>query len=232
MAYIVTTFYKFFPFSDYLNYRNDIRDFLASMGITGNLLLASEGVNGTLCGSREAVDATYDYFSTLPIGALEVKESEAEHSAFRRLKVRLKKELISLGRPANAMGKVGTYVEASEWNELIAREGVTLLDSRNDYELEHGTFEGAINPNIDDFKQLPDYIEKTLSEDKTKPIATFCTGGIRCEKLTAYLLEEGYQEVYHLKGGILQYLKDMPKEQSKWQGECFVFDDRITVGHE
>ena len=232
MSYIVTTFYKFFPFPDYFHHRDAIKQFLSQQEIQGNVLLAAEGINATISGKREAVDAMYAFFKTLPIGELEVKESDSETVPFRRLKIRLKKELISLGKPANAMGKVGEYMDAGQWNELLARGDVVLLDTRNDYELEHGTFEGATNPDIDDFKQLPEFIETKLGASKDQPIATFCTGGIRCEKLTAYLIEEGYEQVYHLKGGIIQYLKDTPKEQSKWQGKCFVFDDRIAIDHE
>ena len=232
MSYIVTTFYKFFAFPDYFHHRDTMKQFLSEREIQGNVLLAAEGINATVAGTREAIDAMYALFNTLPIGELEVKESVSDAVPFRRLKIRLKKELISLGKPANAMGKVGEYLDAEQWNELIAREDVVLLDSRNDYEFEHGTFEGATNPNIDDFKQLPEFIETKLSADKDQPIATFCTGGIRCEKLTAYLLEEGYSKVYHLKGGIIQYLKDTPEAASKWQGKCFVFDDRIAVGHD
>ena len=230
MAYIVSTFYKFFSFPDYFEHRGALTAFMAERGMVGNVLLAAEGINATVCGTRQAVDELYEYFKTLPIGEVEVKESEADAPSFRRLKIKLKKELISLGKPANAMCKVGEYVDSERWNELISNPDTIVLDSRNDYEFDHGTFEGAINPKIDDFKQLPAFI-KQLGPDKEKPIATFCTGGIRCEKLTAYLLDEGYKNVYHLKGGIIQYLKDMPEAESKWQGKCFVFDDRIAVGH-
>ena len=232
MTYIITTFYKFFSFPDYFEHRQEVKDFMASQEIHGNVLLAAEGINGTVSGSREAIDALYDYFKTSAIGEVPVKESESESPPFRRLKIKLKKELISLGKPANAMGKVGEYVDSEEWNELISRPDTILLDTRNDYELEHGTFEGAVDPKIDDFKQLPEFIEKHYGDKKDQPIATFCTGGIRCEKLTAYLLEEGYEKVYHLNGGIIKYLEDMPKEKTKWEGKCFVFDDRIAIGHE
>lgn len=231
MTYIVSTFYKFFVFPDYFEYRNDLKSFFDEHEILGNVLLAAEGINATVCGSREAIDAMYAFFKTTPIGTLEVKENTTDTKAFRRMKVKLKKELISLGKPANAMGNVGEYLDYKQWNELISQPDTVLLDTRNDYELEHGTFEGAINPNIDDFKQLPEFIEKK-QVDKDQPIATFCTGGIRCEKLTAYLLEEGYTKVYHLNGGIIKYLQDTPKDESKWQGKCFVFDDRIAVGPE
>lgn len=231
MTYIISTYYKFFPFPDYFENRGQLQEFMSAQGIMGNVLLAAEGINATVCGSREAMDAMYAFFKTQPIGEIEAKESSSDVPAFRRLKIKLKKELISVGKPANAMEHVGQYVDAQQWNELISREDVILLDTRNNYELEHGTFEGAIDPNIEDFKQLPEFIEKKLGADKQKPIATFCTGGIRCEKLTAYLLDEGYTNVYHLKGGIIKYLQDVPEEQSKWQGKCFVFDDRIAVGH-
>lgn len=230
MAYIVTTFYKFFTFPDYFEYRAEVKSILAQQDIMGNVLLAAEGINGTVCGTRAAIDAMYAAFAALPIGALDAKESQNDTPAFRRLKIRLKKELISLGKPANAMGKVGQYVEPEQWNALISKPGTIVLDTRNDYELEHGSFEGAIDPKIEDFKQLPQFIAAHVG-DKDQPIATFCTGGIRCEKLTAYLLEEGYHNVYHLKGGIIKYLQEVPEAESKWQGKCFVFDDRIAVGH-
>lgn len=232
MTYIISTYYKFFPFPDYFEYRGQIKDFMNEHEILGNILIASEGINATVCGSREAINTMYAFYKTLPIGEFEYKESSSGHQAFRRVKVRLKKELISLGRPANAMGEVGEYLDAADWNALISNPDTIILDTRNDYELEHGTFEGAVNPNVEDFKQLPEFIERHYGDKKDVPMATFCTGGIRCEKLTAYLKAEGYEKVYHLKGGIIKYLQDTTEETSKWRGKCFVFDDRIAVGHE
>ncbi len=226
--YIVTTFYKFFPFTDYISCKTPLLQLFRSQGIKGTVLLADEGINGTISGTRAAVDAFYAWCEKGAVGTLEVKESETAEPPFKRGRVKLKKELISLGRPAHPRAGVGTYLDSKAWNDLIANPNTIVLDTRNDYELELGTFKGAINPRIHNFRELPDYIETHLT-DKTAPIATFCTGGIRCEKLTAYMKEQGYQNIYHLKGGILQYLKDTPKDESLWEGKCFVFDERIGV---
>ncbi len=231
--YIVSTFYKFFPFPNYFEHRREIKNAMLANELWGNVLIADEGINATVAGPRAGIDALYDFFRNHPdIGAVEAKESLSETQPFKRAKVRLKKELISLGAPANPMSGVGTYVDSKRWNELIANPETIVLDTRNIYELEHGTFERAIDPKIQDFKQLPKFIEEQLADKKDAPIATFCTGGIRCEKLTAFMREQGFKNVYHLKGGILQYLMDTPEAESKWQGKCFVFDSREAVGHE
>lgn len=231
--YVVSTFYKFFPFPNYFEFRREIKNTLLAGGLLGNVLIADEGINATVAGERAGMDSLYAYFKSHPdIGEVQVKESLSEIQPFKRAKVRLKKELISLGAPASPMQGVGAYVSAKEWNALIENPETIVLDTRNIYELEHGTFERAIDPKIQDFKQLPKFIEEQLGDKKDAPIATFCTGGIRCEKLTAFMREQGYSNVYHLQGGILQYLKDIPKSESKWQGKCFVFDGREAVGHE
>ena len=224
----VSTFYKFLSFPDYVAARSALRALLAAHGIKGTVLLADEGINGTLAGTREGLDAFYAWCAEGPIGPLVVKESEGVAAPFKRLKVKLKKELISLGRPADPRAGVGTALAPAEWNALIQRPETIVLDARNAYEVAHGTFRGAINPNTRNFKELPRFIEATL-KDKNAPLATFCTGGIRCEKLTAYLRAEGYTNVYQLKGGILAYLKAVPANENVFEGSCFVFDERETV---
>lgn len=232
MTYVVSAFYKFFPFPNYFLHRAALKRLLNEHGIQGTILLAPEGINGTVAGGREAIDALHAWFSQHPeIGPIEVKEHYHDVLPFKKTKVRLKKELISLGAPANPMRTVGDYVEAKDWNDLISDPETILIDTRNDYEIEHGTFKGAVNPHIEDFKELTRYVKTCLEQAKDRPIATFCTGGIRCEKFTAYLKEQGFERVYHLKGGILTYLMEVPQQESLWEGECFVFDERVSVGH-
>lgn len=227
----VSAFYKFFPFPGYIAHRAPLKRLMQAERIKGTILLASEGINGTVAGSAEAIAALHHYFSSQhDIGEIAAKESHAETMPFVRAKVRLKKELISLGAPANPNREAGKYVPPAEWNALISQPDTIVLDARNDYEVEVGTFLNARNPETKNFKQLPGFVRERLP-DKSASIATFCTGGIRCEKLTAYLKEQGYEHVYHLQGGILKYLEEIPKEESLWQGECFVFDEREAVGH-
>lgn len=229
---VVSAFYKFFPFPDYFLQRTAAKELLNQYGVKGTLLLASEGVNGTVAGSREAIDALNAWFAAHPdIGVVATKESFTDSMPFSKMKVKLKKELISLGAPAHPMAAVGEYIDPQAWNELISNPETIVLDTRNDYEVEMGSFKGAINPHIKNFKQLAAYTREQLAAMKERPVATFCTGGIRCEKYTAYLVEQGFKHVYHLKGGILKYLEEIPEEKSLWEGSCFVFDDRIAVGH-
>lgn len=229
---VLAALYHFVPLPDFEALRPVYKERMIEAGIKGTILLTPEGVNGTISGTREAIDAFLAFLKTdVRFTGLEHKESYFDRHPFGRTKVKLKKETISLGKPANPAEKVGTYVTPEEWNALISDPETLLLDSRNTYETHLGTFKGAIDPRIDRFKQLPDYIEQHLDPEKHKKIATFCTGGIRCEKLTAYLIDQGFEEVYHLKGGILKYLEDVPKEQSLWEGECYVFDERVGVGH-
>ena len=199
----------------------------------GTLLLAREGINGTIAGSDESIDAVLAHVRTLPgCSNIEVKESRSNTMPFHRTKVRLKKEIVTMGQPdLDPLSGVGTYVDPQDWNALIADPEVLLIDTRNDYEVAIGTFEGAVDPKTKSFRDFPDYIKAYYDPAKHKKVAMFCTGGIRCEKSTAYLREQGFEEVYHLKGGILKYLEEVPQEQSLWQGECFVFDDRVTVNH-
>jgi UPF0176 protein len=231
MTIVVAALYHFFDFPHFDQMQVVMRTRLEQLGIKGSLLITSEGINGTLAGSRTAIDGMLAYLKNdIVKGDIEHKESYCDFQPFQRTKVRLKKETISIGEPA-PLDKRGKYVTAQEWNALIADPDTIVIDTRNNYEVYLGTFDKAINPNIRKFKQLPDYVRETLDPKKHKKIATFCTGGIRCEKFTAWMANEGFEEVYHLQGGILKYLEEIPPEESKWQGECYVFDDRIAVGH-
>ncbi len=229
--YVVAAFYHFFDFPDFEEKRLPLLAFLKERDIKGSILVANEGINGTVAASRQAIDELLAHLRTNIVrGEFEHKESFSEKHPFIRSKVRLKKETISLGVPTNPKNP-GIYLNSKEWNELLSDPETIVLDSRNSYETHLGTFKNAIIPNIANFKQLPDFIDTTLAAKKKARIATFCTGGIRCEKLTAWMKEEGYENVYHLKGGILKYLEEVPQEQSLWEGECYVFDKRVAVGH-
>ena len=230
MSYVVITFYHFFNFAEFEQKHAELKSEMLKLDIKGSLLIASEGINGTLSGTRENIDAYILYLKThITKGEFECKESTYERQPFGRAKVRLKKEAISFGAPIKS--KPGTYVEARDWNALINNPDVVLLDTRNDYEVHIGTFKDALNPNIRNFKELRDFVRKALKPAEHKKIATYCTGGIRCEKFSAWLLDQGFAEVYQLKGGILKYLEEIPQAQSQWQGECYVFDDRVALGH-
>lgn len=237
MSFKVAALYQFVSLPDFRELREPLRARLADLGIRGSLLLAHEGVNGTLAGTPEAIDACIDELRHGALFAgrldnLELKFSAADTMPFGRLKVRLKKEIVTLGDPStDPTARVGTYVDAAEWNELIRRDDVLVLDTRNAFEVEFGTFDGAVDPKLSKFSDFRTFAESRLDPAKDRKIAMFCTGGIRCEKASAYLLARGFGEVYHLKGGILQYLEDIPEGESLWRGECFVFDDRIALGH-
>jgi UPF0176 protein len=213
--------------------RDPLLTLAKSKGVTGTLLLAHEGINGTIAGSREGIDAMLAHIRALPGCAdLEWKESTAEDQPFARMKVKLKKEIVTLGQPdVDPRAKVGHYVEPEDWNDLIRSPDVALIDTRNDYEVAIGTFEGAVDPETASFREFPAWWEANKDRFHNKRIAMFCTGGIRCEKSTNYLLGLGIEDVYHLKGGILKYLEEVPAEDSTWEGECFVFDGRVSVGH-
>lgn len=231
MPFIVVALYHFFDFAQFEQQRPQLLAELKRLGIKGSLLIAPEGINGTLAGTREAMDAFLQFLKTdIVKGDFEHKESPCDEQPFGRAKVRLKKETISLGEPVS-LGSRGKYVDASQWNALIADPETIVIDVRNDYEVHLGTFEGARNPATRTFKQMPDYARRELEGMQHKKIATFCTGGIRCEKFTAWLVEQGFEDVFHLRGGILKYLEEVPEAQSKWQGECYVFDERVAVGH-
>ena len=235
--YLVTALYHFVNIDQFKSFQQPILDFCKANDIKGTLLLAREGINGTIAGLSEAITKFHHYikYDPLFLGAFENidhKESWASSNPFYRMKVKLKKEIVTLGVPGISPKKnVGQYVDPLDWNNLISDPNTILVDTRNDYEYDIGTFKNAINPNTKTFRDFPEYVKKNLGGQKNKKIAMFCTGGIRCEKATSLLLDEGFDEVYHLKGGILKYLEKVPKEESLWEGECFVFDQRVSVKH-
>ncbi|QVL30601.1 rhodanese-related sulfurtransferase [Telmatocola sphagniphila] len=225
-------FYHFFDFADFASHRTPLRDFLLEKEIKGTILLASEGINGTVAGSRESIDALLTKLRSLPgLGQLVHKESLHNTQPFQRTKVRLKKETIAFGKPIAPEVLAETYRTPRQWNDLIQSPDVLVLDTRNDYEVELGSFQGAVDPKIPTFKALVQYVEEHLDPAKHTKIATYCTGGIRCEKFASYLKSKGFPEVYQLQGGILKYLEEIPDEESLWKGHCFVFDERVGVGH-
>jgi UPF0176 protein len=199
--------------------------------VRGTLLLAYEGINGTIAGSRNAIDKVLEWLRSDPrLTDIDHKESFTDNIPFNRAKVKLKKEIVTMGvQGIDPKRIVGTYVNPKDWNALISDPDVILVDTRNDYEFKVGTFKNAINPNTVSFREFPRFVSENLHPEKHKKVAMFCTGGIRCEKSTAYLKEQGFDEVYHLKGGILKYLEEVPAEDTLWEGECFVFDERVTV---
>lgn len=229
----VSAMYHFVRLNDYADYRQPLLDFMEAEGIRGTLLLASEGINGTVAGRPEAIEQLLGWIKSRgPFANLSHKESFCDEMPFYRTKVKLKKEIVTMGvEGIDPLNVVGTYVKPEDWNALISDPDVVLVDTRNEYEVAIDTFENALNPHTQTFREFPDYVKQNLDPAKHKKVAMFCTGGIRCEKSTAYLKEQGFNEVYHLEGGILKYLEEVPETQSKWQGECFVFDNRVTVKH-
>ena len=228
---VVAALYQFTKFADHGSLRGPLQAVCDTNGVKGSLLLAHEGINGTIAGTRTGIYAVLAAIRALP-GCSEHKESFADDIPFLRMKVKLKKEIVTLGVPSvDPTAHVGHYVDPVAWNDLIAQDDVVVIDTRNDYEVEIGTFEGAVDPATKSFGEFPDWWEKNKARFHNKRVAMFCTGGIRCEKSTNYLLGEGIEDVYHLKGGILKYLEEVPAENSKWNGECFVFDSRVSVGH-
>jgi UPF0176 protein len=233
----VAAFYQFVPLPDFRDLRQPLRDLCAGLRLKGSVLLAHEGINGTLAGSGEAVA---DLVTAIRQGELfdgrldklEPKFSTASAMPFRRLKIRLKKEIVTLGdAETDPTRQVGVYVDPADWNELIGAPDTLLIDTRNAFEVVLGTFEGAVDPGIRSFGQFKDFASRQLDPAKHRKIAMFCTGGIRCEKASSYLLSLGFAEVYHLKGGILNYLERIPEAESRWRGECFVFDERVALSH-
>ena len=231
--YTVAALYHFTRFDDPVALKDPLLALAKSQGVRGTLLLAREGINGTIAGPRAGIDAVLAHVRALPGCAdLEWKESTAEEEPFARMKVRLKREIVTMGQPdVDPRARVGHYVDPADWNELILSPDVAVIDTRNDYEVAIGTFEGAIDPETKSFGEFPDWWEQNKDRFHNKRIAMFCTGGIRCEKSTNYLLGQGVEEVYHLKGGILKYLEEVPEDQSTWNGDCFVFDGRVSIGH-
>lgn len=229
----VAALYRFASLPDWRDLREPTAEFCMARGIRGTLLLAHEGINGTVAGSPEAIDDLMDYLNgILPLKGIEAKFSTASAMPFHRMKVRLKREIVTMGvEDLDPVDNAGTYVEAHEWNELIADPGTIVIDTRNDYEVALGTFQRAIDPKTGSFRQFPDWVKVRHNELAGRKVAMFCTGGIRCEKATAYVRSLGIDDVYHLKGGILKYLEDVPQEESLWEGECFVFDERVSVVH-
>ncbi|MBW4560537.1 MAG: rhodanese-related sulfurtransferase [Mojavia pulchra JT2-VF2] len=230
---VVATLYKFVSLPDFAEKREPLLSYCQQQGIKGTILLAQEGVNGTIAGSRQAVDSVLEFLRSDPrLADIEHKESYAETPPFERMKVRLKSEIVTLGLPeVDPNEQVGTYVSPEEWNDLISDPEVTVIDTRNDYEVNIGSFKGAKNPQTHSFREFPDYVSHNLDPNKHKKVALFCTGGIRCEKASSFMLSQGFAEVYHLKGGILKYLEEVPAQESLWEGECFVFDERVAVRH-
>ncbi len=230
---IVAALYKFTSFPDPAALRGPLLSLCEAQGVKGTVLLAGEGINGTIAGTRAGIDAVLAHIRALPGCAdLEWKESTAEAMPFGRMKVRLKREIVTMGVPGtDPRAIVGTYVEPTEWNDLISAPDVAVIDTRNDYEVAIGTFRGAVDPSTESFRDFPAWWDANKDRFHNKRIAMFCTGGIRCEKSTAFLKAQGVDEVYHLKGGILKYLEEVPEDQSLWDGGCFVFDERVAVGH-
>jgi UPF0176 protein len=233
----VAALYRFTRFDDFASLRAPLERICRQQGVHGTLLLALEGINGTIAGSAAGIDAVLDHIRALPdCGELDVKFSTASEMPFHRMKVRLKREIVTMGQPGlDPRASVGTYVDPQDWNALISAPDTIVIDTRNDYEVEVGTFEGAIDPKTSSFRDFPEWFrrerERLIGAGKQPKVAMFCTGGIRCEKSTAFLKQEGVEDVFHLKGGILKYLETVPEEDSLWRGECFVFDQRVTIGH-
>ena len=232
-SFVIVALYRFTRFPDFESFRAPLLELMLSHDVRGTLLLANEGINGTIAGSREGVNTIIasikndDRFKSL-----ETKESHSASNPFYRSKVKLKKEIVTMGvEGIDPTQSAGAYVDPAKWNSLIDDPEVLLLDTRNEYEIEIGTFENAVNPKTGSFREFPEYVEKYLDPIRHKKIAMFCTGGIRCEKSTAFLKQKGFEEVYHLKGGILKYFEEVAAEDTKWKGECFVFDNRVTVNH-
>lgn len=232
-TYVVAALYQFTPVADPGALRAPLRELMDRHGIKGTLLLADEGINGTVAGDRHGIDALLAWLrEDARFPGLTHKESFAEAMPFKRAKVRLKREIVTMGVPGiDPLHTVGTYIDPADWNALIDDPDVTLIDTRNGYEVALGTFRGAADPDTDSFREFPQYVDENLDPARHPKVAMFCTGGIRCEKATAYLKQRGFKDVFHLRGGILKYLEEVPPEQSRWDGECYVFDDRVSVGH-
>jgi UPF0176 protein len=230
---VVATFYKFVPVKDAEVLREALLKLCSDNEVCGTILLAEEGINSTIAGSRLGVDAVLNFLrADSRFNDLSIKESFADSIPFKRMKVRVKQEIVTFKvEGINPNELVGTYVEPKDWNDLISDPDVVVIDTRNDFEAQVGTFKGAINPQTESFHEFPDFVEARLNPQQHKKVAMFCTGGIRCEKATGYMLQQGFEEVYHLNGGILRYLENVSPDESLWDGECFVFDERVAVNH-
>ncbi|MEM6980836.1 MAG: rhodanese-related sulfurtransferase [Planctomycetota bacterium] len=235
---LVAALYRFTALPEYASLQSPLRSAMQQAGIRGSLLLAREGINGTISGRPVALRQFISDLQSMVVGTrtpladLDVKWSICSAPPFRKAKVRLKREIVTMGvDDVDPTCVVGTYVDAHDWNAIVDDPDITLIDTRNDYEVAIGTFEGAVSPGTQSFREFPDFVDDELANHRSSAIAMFCTGGIRCEKSTAYLKQRGYHTVYHLRGGILKYLELIPQSQSRWRGECFVFDHRVSVGH-
>jgi UPF0176 protein len=233
MTFHVAALYRFTTLSDYVKLREPLQDMCDLVGAKGTLLLAQEGINGTIAGPKQSIDAIISFLRADPrLNDLDVKFSNAAEMPFYRMKVRLKREIVTMGVEGVDPNKtVGTYVNPSEWNDLITDPDTILIDTRNDYEVGIGTFKGAVNPETSTFREFPAWVDANREKINKPKVAMFCTGGIRCEKASSFMLENGFDDVYHLKGGILKYLETQDEKSSLWEGDCFVFDQRVAVTH-
>jgi len=233
-AITICALYKFVRLEHFEALRAPLLAKMTSLEVKGTLLLAAEGINGTIAGSQASIEQVLAFLAQdANLANISHKESYTDENPFHRTKVKLKKEIVTMGiEGIDPNQVVGTYVKPKDWNALISDPDVLLVDTRNDYEVEIGTFKGALNPDTETFREFPQYVKDNLDKNKHKKVAMFCTGGIRCEKSTAYLKEQGFEEVYHLEGGILKYLEEVPSKETLWQGECFVFDGRVAVNHD
>jgi len=231
---VVTALYHFVRLENYKEIRQPLLDVMLVNNVRGTLLLANEGINGTIAGKRDGINKVLDWLrQDSRLSDFDSKDSFTDSMPFYRTKVKLKKEIVTMGiEGIDPKLKVGRYVKPEDWNALISDPETILIDTRNDYEYQIGTFEHAVNPDTNTFREFPKYVKDNLNPKKHKKVAMFCTGGIRCEKSTAFLMEQGFEDVFHLQGGILKYLEEVPKEETMWKGECFVFDNRVAVNHE
>lgn len=230
---VIASLYKFVTLEDFRTLREPLLQACLGAGTRGTLLLAPEGINGTLAGTRQAIDEVLAYLRRDPrLADIVPREAHDTRQPFHRMKVKLKREIVTMGVPGvEPRRRVGTYVTPRDWNALLDDPEVLLIDTRNDYECGIGSFRGALDPQTTNFREFPEFVRNHLDPRRHRKVAMFCTGGIRCEKASAYMLEQGFEEVYHLQGGILRYLEEVPEAESRWRGECFVFDDRVAVNH-
>lgn len=230
---MVAAFYQFADLDDFVSMRKPLQRYCQELGLLGTILLAREGINGTVSGQEQGINQLFARLRDDPrISALQYKVSWTESQPFHRMKIKIKKEIVSMGvEDMDPASIIGSYVKPQDWNDLIGRRNVRLIDTRNKYEYNLGTFEGAEDPQTDSFREFPEWVDAHLDPVRDKNVALFCTGGIRCEKATGYLLRNGFENVYHLEGGILKYIEEIPESNSTWTGECFVFDSRVSLNH-